>query len=708
MRWKRSAVVTLASIVLVTLVFAVYAWRRRWISDDGLIFVRVVRNILDGNGPVFNAFERAEANTSALWPWLLALVGTITRGDLAQVAVGTGLVCSVGGVALALDGSRRWHRSRGSTTMLVPAAIVIPVAMFPFWDYATSGLETALTTLWLATIWWLLVQLSPESSRRRQLVAAVVFGLGPLVRPDLAIASGTFLVALWAIVRPARRRTLALAGAATVLPVGYEIFRAGFYGTLVPLPALAKGATHAEWQRGVDYLYDYVAPFDLWLPFVAVVALFAVIAWRTKILRRDRVVIAAPVVAATVMGLYVLRVGGDFMYARMWLPATFLVVMPGMLLPLRRISIATIVIVCAWGVHVARKLDDHRRHITSPLIEDERGGYTKWTGDLHPIDEDPYIIAAYTVAAPIFDAVHEHRRLFMTEGGVELPLDPKRPQPIVFVAGRLGLGGVLAPLDGIAADTLGLANPIGARITQNHPEQAPGHQKVLGWAWLLADFGDPTRIAETDQKPSLVRAARHAMSCGELQELLASVREPLTAGRFLSNLVGSVHRTRLEIPPDPVDAERRFCGATAIPDVIASSSTEDWGWARENVVDGITTTMIGRRLGYSSKVWQKTDHVEWVELDYRDVQTMSKVTIYPRTDEGFVGAGFPIDFKIQTWDGHVWVDQVTKVDYPVPTGPQVFTFAVPVTTAKLRVVATKLQDIKTDGYVMQLAEIEVD
>jgi len=30
---------------------------------------------LAGHGPVFNAFERAEANTSALWPWLLALIG---------------------------------------------------------------------------------------------------------------------------------------------------------------------------------------------------------------------------------------------------------------------------------------------------------------------------------------------------------------------------------------------------------------------------------------------------------------------------------------------------------------------------------------------------------------------------------------------------------------------------------------------------------
>ena len=37
--------------------------------------------------------------------------------------------------------------------------------------------------------------------------------------------------------------SLVLGAAAIALPFAYEIFRAGFYGTLVPLPALAKNAT---------------------------------------------------------------------------------------------------------------------------------------------------------------------------------------------------------------------------------------------------------------------------------------------------------------------------------------------------------------------------------------------------------------------------------------------------------------------------------
>lgn len=50
------------SVLVVSLLFAWGAWQRRWIADDGLIVLRTVRNLLAGNGPVFNAGERVEAS----------------------------------------------------------------------------------------------------------------------------------------------------------------------------------------------------------------------------------------------------------------------------------------------------------------------------------------------------------------------------------------------------------------------------------------------------------------------------------------------------------------------------------------------------------------------------------------------------------------------------------------------------------------------
>jgi hypothetical protein len=288
-----------------------------------------------------------------------------------------------------------------------------------------------------------------------------------------------------------------------------------------------------------------------------------------------------------------------------------------------------------------------------------------------------------------------------------MPLDPAFPYSPVFVAGRLGLGGALVPVWGVTADILGLANPIGARITLNHPEEPPGHQKVLPWPWLLADFADPAHVEDTEFSAVQTAAARRAMKCGALRELLDSVRAPMTASRFVDNLVGSVARTRLVIPSDPVDAEIRFCGHSDVARVTASSSCEEWGWALDNVIDGRTATIYGKPLGYSSTVHAKADHSEWLAIAYPKPRTISKVRIYPRDDAGFVGAGFPIDFKIQTWAGIAWIDQVSERNYPIPNGPQLFAFATTVTTSSIRIVATHLQNTKIDGYVMQLPEIEL-
>ncbi|PRC60136.1 hypothetical protein C6A85_19870, partial [Mycobacterium sp. ITM-2017-0098] len=66
------------SVVVVAVLFGWGAWQRRWIADDGLIVLRTVRNLLAGNGPVFNAGERVEANTSTVWSYLMYLGGLVS------------------------------------------------------------------------------------------------------------------------------------------------------------------------------------------------------------------------------------------------------------------------------------------------------------------------------------------------------------------------------------------------------------------------------------------------------------------------------------------------------------------------------------------------------------------------------------------------------------------------------------------------------
>ena len=695
-RWSRATQVTVASIAFVALAYAVLAWHRRWMSDDGMIVLRTVRNILEGNGPTFNVFERAEANTSTLWTYILVLFAGITRLRLEYLAVFLGLLFSVLAVVLGMDATRRLLRARGSTGMIVPAGALIVIGVFPFWDYATSGLETGLCFAWVALCWWMLV----ASPRLR--LAAFVFGLGPLVRPDLGIGSIVFFATLWALHRPSWKKTLQLAAIGMALPVGYEIFRAGYYGSLVPLPALAKSATESAWARGIKYLGDFNHPYLVWIPLATVLALFAYALRKRIVVKRELVLIAAPIVTAALDAVYVLRVGGDFMHARMFLVPTFAVLLPAFVLPVRRFTVPAITVLAGWAVVTAIRVGDGEDHTTAGHpIEDERVGYANWTRRKHPIRGEVFVRADRPASTLAATALKTGERVIVSQLGWTVPMNPALATPIVYVAGRLGTGGVVVPLDTMVADTLGLAHPLGARITPTLPGYT-GHEKVIPWAWIFADFGDPAHDDDKfENTPGyLIRSARHAMQCGELAELMDSVRAPMTPSRFWSNLTGAVRRTRLVIPNDPIEAEQKFCGSGSLPLVTASSVFPFDGWSKYGVVDGIKESKVGA-LGHTSKP-KPGPGTEWLELRFAADRTVSKVVLYPATD----GEGFPLDFTIQTWDGKRWIDQVTQKDYtPQKSGPHEFAFA-PTTTDRIRVVGTKLRFVRGE-YVFQLAEIEV-
>src|ERR1700735_5784106 len=88
-----------ASVAVVAVVFGWGAWQRRGIADDGLIVLRTVRNLLAGNGPVFNQGERVEANTSVVWTYLVYFGGSLTWPmGLGYGGLGLGLALSLGGV----------------------------------------------------------------------------------------------------------------------------------------------------------------------------------------------------------------------------------------------------------------------------------------------------------------------------------------------------------------------------------------------------------------------------------------------------------------------------------------------------------------------------------------------------------------------------------------------------------------------------------
>ncbi len=466
-RWARRAEpVFWAGLVAVVTVFLAGAWQRRWIADDGLIVLRTVRNLIAGNGPVFNAGERVESNTSTVWTYLIYATHEVVGYRLELVALGLALALSMTAVACAMLGTRVMYRGTrrapaGAPMLLLPFGVVVYIMLPPARDFATSGLETGLVICWIGVM-WLGLQLwarAPHREHRFGLPAAgtaaiaFVAGLGPLVRPEMALASVVFL-GLLAVARQSWRHLGWLVVIAGTVPVVYQVWRMSYYALPYPLTAVAKDAGGSKWDKGAAYLWDLLAPYALLLPLAVILVAGLVSLWATArrpapprnppapprhpLLRRlirspdggsgSRGTVADPggvrvrvrstpvvtiafLAVAAIMLAYVTRVGGDFMHGRVLLPSLFLFLLPVSVVPLpvgpahgpddarvRRVAVPVVVgawlVVVGWAVTVQVTQDpfrDQPETITAAGIVDERQYYIQRTGHRHPVLAEDYL-----------------------------------------------------------------------------------------------------------------------------------------------------------------------------------------------------------------------------------------------------------------------------------------------------------------------------
>src|SRR5581483_8363793 len=151
-----------------------------------------------------------------------------------------GLLLSAAALVLAGLGSLRLWRGVGSTGWLLPFGGLAVAAIAAYWDFATSGLECSLVLAWTGLSFYLLASRIDGSQARVAGVAAVL-GMGSLARPDCVVESLAFVAVLTWLTAGWRQRALALAvwAAPTLL---YQIFRMGYFASLVPNTALAKEA----------------------------------------------------------------------------------------------------------------------------------------------------------------------------------------------------------------------------------------------------------------------------------------------------------------------------------------------------------------------------------------------------------------------------------------------------------------------------------
>jgi arabinofuranosyltransferase len=606
------------SVTVVAALFSWGSWQRRWIADDGLIVLRTVRNLLAGNGPVFNQGERVEANTSTAWTYLM-YAGSWVGGPMRMeyVALALALVLSVLGVALLMLGAARLYAPslRGRRAIMLPAGALVYIAIPPARDFATSGLESGLTLAYLGLLWWMMVCWAQPVRNRpdtRLFIGALAFvaGFSVLVRPDLALMGGLALIMMLIAARTWRRRVLVVV-AGGLLPVAYEIFRMGYYGLLVPGTALAKDAAGDKWSQGLIYLSNFNAPYAVWVPLVLLVPLGVLLMLarrRPSFLRPAlapdygrfaRAVHSPPAVVAWVVfsgllqGFYWIRQGGDFMHARVLLAPLFCLLAPVAVVPVAIpdgqdysretgywVAGAASLLwlgLAGWSLWAANSpgMGDDATHVTYSGIVDERRFYTQATGHAHPLTAADYL--GYPRMAAILTALDNtpDGALLLPSGNYiqwdlvpmlqPPPGSPQKPQHTVFFT-NLGMVGMNVGLDVRVIDQIGLANPL-AQHTERLKHGRIGHDKNLFPDWVIADGpwvklypGIPGYLDE-----QWVAEAVSALQCPDTQAVLSSVRAPMTVHRFVSNVLHSYEFTKYRIDRVP-RYELARCGLPIPPE----------------------------------------------------------------------------------------------------------------------------------------------
>jgi hypothetical protein len=335
-----------ALLALVAIAYGVVtAVRHAWVCDDAFISFRYAENLVNGMGLVFNPGERVEGHSNLLWTLGIALGMKLGAGPEAW-SVAWGVAFHAATVALLA-----WRSLREPGAWRWPVAAMAAAVHRDWAVFATSGLETSCFTFAVVLGYVLLTGPRPRPAWAGGALAAAA-----MIRPDGPLFAAVAAAFLLAAGRPRFASAARFAAAFAALWLPYTAARVAYYGEFFPNTYYAKSAALAWWSQGWTYARLYFVPY--W-PLLAAIPL-AACAWLAPPRAaagsddrghwpRDAALAAA---FALAYSLYVVRVGGDFMYARLLVPATpFLLVLLEM--ALQRLAAGRVAVAAAAAAAAA-------------------------------------------------------------------------------------------------------------------------------------------------------------------------------------------------------------------------------------------------------------------------------------------------------------------------------------------------------------------
>ncbi len=204
--------------------------------DDAMISMRYARNLAHGHGLVWNAGRPpVEGYTNFLWTVLMAVTHLVPLPDrLASLPVmAIGAVLLAAEVVLCGVLARRLSAPHSR----VPVAVCWVVALYyPLTAWTLRGMEVGAEAVIVTGAAILALRLRDEPSARSAVWLGVLLGAGVLTRDDFAVLAVIVLGFVAISVDPAARRRCVVAAAlpVAVMAAAQTVFRAAYYGALLP------------------------------------------------------------------------------------------------------------------------------------------------------------------------------------------------------------------------------------------------------------------------------------------------------------------------------------------------------------------------------------------------------------------------------------------------------------------------------------------
>ena len=207
--------------------------------DDAYITFRYARNLLAGNGFVFNPGERVLGTTTPLFTLVLSAAALPFGGEAAPfpvIALALATLFDAGACLTLAYLGRAFDRPAAGLV----AALAWAIAPYSV-TFAVGGLETSIFVFLIALAFLAYVH-------EHALLTGILCGLATLTRPDALIPVALIAFdCIWRALRSSRDRWRPLVRFAiplAALVLAWAAFAWSYFGELIPQSMLAKGAAY--------------------------------------------------------------------------------------------------------------------------------------------------------------------------------------------------------------------------------------------------------------------------------------------------------------------------------------------------------------------------------------------------------------------------------------------------------------------------------